>query len=198
MSAVRTLAAAAALLVLSGCSPGVREEIDTLSQLGDGDTLVVGRVELVPPLLKGEQRIKALNSGHYENKIFILADERDRVLPPEPRIFGFAGRIDAVLGSTFFVRSSAKPFYILAGVMFLDLGGKEYNKAYFPGGLRASLQPGDKAVYIGTLQYHRNEFFEISKVVVGDDYERANAEFKNKFGAKIPLRKALLTRAQER
>jgi hypothetical protein len=66
------------------------------------------------------------------------------------------------------------------------------NRAYFPGGLKVALKPGDRAVYVGTVQYHRNEFFEVTKTVIIDDYARANAEFKQKFGAKYPLRKALL------
>jgi hypothetical protein len=105
----------------------------------------------------------------------------------------YAGRIEAILGKNFFVRSDNKPFYILGGMMYLDLGGREMNRAYFPGGLKVSLKPGDKAVYVGTVQYHRNEFFEITKATIVDDYDRANAEFKKKFGAKYPLRKALLT-----
>jgi molybdopterin synthase catalytic subunit len=59
-----------------------------------------------------------------------------------------------------------------------------------------SLKPGDRAVYIGTVRYHRNEFWEITKVAIVDDYDRANADFRKKFGAKTPLRKALLTPAK--
>jgi hypothetical protein len=47
-------------------------------------------------------------------------------------------------------------------------------------------------VYIGTLRYHRDEFFEISRVVVVDEYAQANAEFVKKFGTRYPLRKVLL------
>ncbi len=67
---------------------------------------------------------------------------------------------------------------------------------YFPGGLKVSLRPGDRAVYVGTAQYHRNEFFEIARASVVDDYERADAEFKKKFGTKYPLHKVLLTAAR--
>jgi hypothetical protein len=59
--------------------------------------------------------------------------------------------------------------------------------------LRATLRPGDKAVYIGTIRYHRDEFFTISRIQIVDDYGHANAEFKKKFGSKHSLRKALLT-----
>ena len=44
------------------------------------------------------------------------------------------------------------------------------------------MAPGDKAVYIGTVQYFRDEFFDTTKVVVKDNYAKANAEFRQKFG----------------
>jgi hypothetical protein len=179
--------------VLSACVGAAREPVDSLSGLGGDETVVVGRIDIVPPLRKDEQKLKGLNSGSFENKVFLLADEHYRVLTEEPVMADYAGRIEAILGKNFFVRSNSKPFFILGGMMYLDLGGREMNRAYFPGGLKASLKPGDKAVYVGTVQYHRNEFFEVTKAAIVDDYERANAEFKKKFGAKYPLRKALLT-----
>jgi hypothetical protein len=194
---VRGLFAAAAVLALGACVGAARDEVDGPSQLGDGETVVVGRVELVPPLRKEEQRLKGIgSSGRYENKIYLLADRQYRVLTKEPGRADFAGRIEATFGKSFFVRSGAGPFFILGGVLYLDIGGSELNKAYFPGGLKVSIQPGDKAVYVGTLQYHRNEFFQVTKVVVVDDYEQASTEFRKKFGTKVPLRKALLTRAK--
>ena len=177
----------------SACVGAAREPVDSLSGLGGDETVVVGRIELVPPLRKDEQKLKGLNSGSFENKVFLLADEHYRVLTEEPGMADYAGRIEAILGKNFFVRSHSKPFFILGGMMYLDLGGREMNRAYFPGGLKVSIKPGDKAVYVGTVQYHRNEFFEVTKAAIVDDYDRANAEFKKKFGAKYPLRKALLT-----
>mgnify|MGYP001434112348 FL=1 len=102
------------------------------------------------------------------------------------------GRIEAKLGDHFFVSSGNSPFYILGGVVFLD-AGPGMNRARFPGGLKVSLNPGDRAVYIGTLRYHRDEFFEITRVAVVDEYGAAQAEFTKKFGAGVPLRKALMT-----
>jgi hypothetical protein len=179
--------------LLGACVGAAREPVDSLSGLGDGETVVVGRIELVPPLRKNEQKLKGLGTGRFENKIFLITDEHYRVLTEEPGMDDYAGRIEATLGKNFFVGSDSKPFYILGGMLYLDLGGPEMNRAYFPGGLRVALRPGDRAVYIGTVRYHRNEFFEITKAVIVDDYERANAEFKKKYGAKYSLRKALLT-----
>lgn len=192
---IRTWRAAASLLLitaLSGCVGAAREPIDSMGGLASDETIVVGRVELVPPLRKDEQKIKHV-IGDVENKIFLISDDHYRVLKEEPGMSDFAGRIEAKIGKTFFVRSSNKPFFILSGMLFLDIGDRETNRAYFPGGLKVALKPGDKAVYIGTIQYHRNEFFEITKSAIVDDYERANAEFKKKFGVKYSLRKALLT-----
>ena len=184
------------LVALGACAGAARVELNSLSELGGAETVVVGRVELVPPLRKDEQRIKGIGSGRYENKIFLITDEQYRVLKQEPVMADFAGRIEAILGQNFFVRSASKPFFILGGLLFLDIGGREMNKAYFPGGLKVSIRPGDKGVYIGTVRYHRNEFFEVTKVAIDDDYERANAEFKKKFGTQVSLRKALLTPAK--
>lgn len=182
------------LTALSACVvPAAREPVDSLSGLGGGETIVVGRVELVPPLHKDEQKIKGMVIGDVENKMFLITDEKYRVLTKEPELADFAGRIEAKLGQNFFVRSQNKPFYILGGMLYLELGGREMNRVYFPGGMKVSLKPGDRAIYVGTVQYHRDEFFEIRKVAILDEYDRANAEFKKKFGAKLPLRKALLT-----
>jgi len=192
---LRVRLAAAMLLIgaLSACVGPAREPLDSFSGLNGGETVVVGRIELVPPLRKNEQKLKGLGTGNFENKIILIADEQNRALTQEPGMADYAGRIEAILGKNFFVRSDGKPFYILGGMLYLDLGGQEMNRAYFPGGLKVSIKPGDKAVYVGTVRYHRNEFFEVTKAAIVDDYDRANAEFKKKFGTKYPLRKALLT-----
>lgn len=198
MSAGRLLSVrlAAALLlagVLGACVGPAREPVSSLSGLNGGETVVVGRIELVPPLRKNEQKFKGIIVGDWENKIVLITDDQYRTLTDEPGMADFAGRIETKFGQTFFVRSDNKPFYILGGMMYLDLGGNEINKAYFPGGLKVALKPGDKAVYVGTVRYHRNEFFEITRASIVDDYDAASTEFKKKFGAKYPLRKALLT-----
>ena len=192
MTRFATLFLAAAV---AACAGPAREPMDSFAGMGGGETLLVGRVELVPPLAKDEQKIDAVNSGSFENRMFLLADDHYRSIKGEPVTADFTGRIEAPLEKTFFVRSDSKPFYILGGMLWLDLG-RAMNKAYFPGGLKVPLQPGDRAVYIGTVRYHRNEFWEITKVAIVDDYDRANAEYRKKFGAKAPLRKALLTRAR--
>jgi len=174
---------------------GARKPVDRLSKLGPGEVVVVGRVELVPALNEHEQRLRGIGTGKFENKMFLVIDSEYRELTEEPDRGDFKGRIDATLGEDFSVSSSAEPFYVIAGMMYLSLGHGAPDQAYFPGGLKAGIEPGDKAVYIGTIRYHRDEFFEISKVEIVDDYERARAEFVERFGDEHPLKKALLVPA---
>ena len=83
--------------------------------------VIVGKVELVPPLRKGEQKIRGMVVGNFENTIYLMMDEKLRPLPQDPRIADYAGRIEALIGSTFFVRSKAVPSYVLGGILFLAL-----------------------------------------------------------------------------
>ena len=182
----------ALLAVMAGCAPAARAPLDSVDALGGEEMVVVGRVELVPPLRKGEQRIRGMVVGNFENRMFLITDEQPRPLPRELKLADYTGRVEAPLGSTFFVRSRSAPFYLLGGVLFLDFGGDTQQRAHFPGGMQVAARPGDRAVYIGTLRYHRDEFFEISRVVVVDEYAQANAEFVKKFGTRYPLRKVLL------
>jgi hypothetical protein len=100
---------------LSGCVGAAREPLDSLSELNSSETIVVGRIELVPGLAQGEQKVQGLNSGTFENKIFILADEQSRELKDEPVIADYSGRIEATIGKNFFVRSNNKSFFIRGG-----------------------------------------------------------------------------------
>jgi hypothetical protein len=182
------------VVLLAGCAPAPRAPLASLDALGRDETVIVGRVELVPPLREGEQKIRGGAIGDYKNRLFLMVDDKLRPLPEEPRIADYAGRVEAPIGATFFVRSTSVPFYVLGGVLFLEIGGASLERVYFPGGLHVALKPGDRAVYIGTLRYHRDEFFEITRVTVADDYRQASAEFEAKFGGRGVLRKALMTR----
>jgi hypothetical protein len=180
--------------VLAGCAPAPRAPLTSLDALDSGELVLVGKVEMVPPLRKGEQKIAGNVIGNFENRIYLMMDERLRPLPDDPRIADYAGRIEAPIGGTFFVRSKAAPSYVLGGILFLEMTGSSTQRVYFPGGFQVAARPGDRALYIGTLRYHRDEFFEITRVTVVDDYAAANAEFITRFGKGAALRKALLVR----
>jgi hypothetical protein len=185
-----------ALLALAACAPAARAPLTSIDALGRDEVVLVGKVELVPALRKHEQKIRGNVIGNFENRMYLVMDEKLRPLPEDLRVADYAGRIEALMGSTFFVRSKAEPAYVLGGVVFLDMGGNSQQKAYFPGGFQVAVKPGDRALYVGTLRYHRDEFFEIQRITVVDEYREASAEFAAKFGKGQTLRKALLTRVK--
>ena len=185
------------VLALAACAPAARAPLTSLSSLGSDEVVVVGKVELAPALRKGEQKIRGMVVGNFENTVYLMMDEKLRPLPQDPRIADYAGRIEARFGSTFFVRSKAAPAYILGGVLFLEIGGSSQEKIYFPGGFQVAAKPGDRAVYVGTLRYQRDEFFEFTRITVVDEYKEANAEFQAKFGSGQTLRKALMVRVKQ-
>ena len=171
-----------------------RKPITSFKKLGKNETVLVGRVELVPPLGEHEQRLRGIMSGKFENKMFMMAEPEYRELTEEPGMGDFKGRIDAPFGEEFFVKSSREPFYFIAGMMYLQLGHNTMpDLAYFPGGFKVDIRPDDKAIYIGTLRYHRNVFFETTNIEVIDEFTRVNAEFIKQFGEAHKLRKALMT-----
>jgi len=188
MSRSGMLARALILLVLTGCMGSPRPPADSFDDVGANEVLIVGRVELVPPLEKGEQRLKnMIGTGMVRNKLVLLTDERWHRLEGEPGWGSHKNRIEAVFNETFFVVSNNRTFYILLGELWLDAA----DKVYFPGGLKITVRPGDNAVYIGTLRYHRDEFFHFPRYGVVDDYEQAQKEFRKKFGSRYPLVKVL-------
>lgn len=192
---VATLAAIGLIVgapMLSGCgSP--RAPLHSIAELPYDEVAIVGRVVLTPPLAKDEQRL-SLGSHSRRNKVALITDNEPRQLKGEPGMSDYRGRIDAELGDEFYVKSGRTPFYILAGVVVLASGNNQrYDQAYLPGGLKVDIRAGDKAVYIGTVSYVRDEFFRITQMRVIDDYERVNAEFRKRFGSRHALRKALAT-----
>ena len=171
-----------------------RKPITSFKKLRQDETVVVGRVEMVPAFGEYGQRLRGPMSGKFENKIFMMAEPEYYELTEEPGMGEFKGRIDATFGEEFHVKSSNQPFYFIAGMFYLSLGqGSMPEIAYFPGGFKVDIRPTDKAIYIGTLRYHRNEFFEVTNIEVIDEYERVKAEFVHQFGTEHELRKALMT-----
>lgn len=152
---------------------------------------MVGRVELVPPLRPDEQQLSS-SSREYKNKIVLLTGHRPR--PVEDIGAGdMRGRMVLPLGQTFFVKADKETFYLVgATVLMKGRISSDLGRARLPALFRIDIQPTDRAVYVGTLRYHRDEFFGITRVELVDDYEHALTEFRNRFGARLSLRKSLL------
>ncbi|HEX2669142.1 MAG TPA: hypothetical protein VHP13_12280 [Gammaproteobacteria bacterium] len=195
MRALRWLLVVAPLL--AACVPESSiKPVDQPAALEADRVVLVGKVELHPALRPGEQK---LGDSYRE-----FADEALLVVDAGPRpVYEFSrgdlkSRIDAPFGKLFYVQAPAEPFYILKGWVVMNAEVKVMGPNEIPpdpaapleGMFRVDVRPGDKAVYIGTIQYYRDEFFSTEKVVVKDDYAAASKEFQKRFGG-LTLRKSL-------
>lgn len=186
--------AAALLFALAACVPASRvTPVSDFAELAANDVLLVGKVRLDPPLAADEQDLGSI-AEEFRNVAILVTDAELR--PVHELAYGdLDRRIDAPFDGTFFVRYPAEPFYILRGwvVMRAKIAtGSDGLPANAPlnGVFKVDLRPGDRAVYIGTIEYRRDEFFDTA-VAVKDEYARANAEFRERFGNGVSLRKAL-------
>ena len=188
---MRSLGALLLATTLAGCGL-TRPAITDLSQLRPDEVLVVGSVRLTPPLDERDQRDSwnVVVPGGYKNKVRILTGEQWRRLSPPLTMDDYRNNIHLDLGATGFASMPRASFYILLGAILMDDRNPD-DVAYLPGGFKVTVRGDDRAVYIGTLHYHRDEFFKIKKVRVEDDYARAAADFRKQFGKDVNLRKAL-------
>lgn len=188
---------------LAGCVGAPLQPLDSMSALSSGETVIVGRIELVPPLEDGEQRVESKGlfinpyADEMKNGVFLLTDEKSRNIG-EPSISDYNNRIEAKLEKPFYVRAKSAPLHINAAEIMMSVERYGTNKVRLPAKFRVDIKPGDKAVYIGTVRYHRDEFFEITRVEVVDDYARERAAFNKKFGAGLMLKKSIVKAASKR
>lgn len=186
----RAIVVSLAVLCAACAGPALRP-VDRPQDLDGGEVVLVGKVRLTPPLDKDDQVVVGFLPPDIRNKVTMILDDRLTPAEDEPSRSDYGGRIEAPLERTFFRARKREPFFIRLGVIVVEATGQGEKKAYLPAGFRVDVRPGDRAVYLGTIHYRRDEFFQIKQVTVEDDYEQARAEFRKKFGSRLALRKAL-------
>lgn len=155
------------------------------------EVYIVGRVELVPPLSADEQELKTIGSGRLRQRGYLFLS--DRLIDLTALGMG-AGR-HAVLvdmNKDFVVKRRAfdEMYYSGVQIWMQSTGASGIEHLNLPGGAVYNLKPGDKAVYIGTLRYHRDVYNGITKIEYIDDYQRALTHFRKETGqAGMMLRK---------
>ena len=186
-------------VLIAGCGT-IHPEVTSLSQISSGTALVVGQIDLVPPLRPGEQKLRL---GTFD-PLDVAGKLRDRAvlhLATEPRAVEETWEvINPKLGETFFFRIPQDKRFVVMGTITTKRVTTKVTKRQVVEDVAEivlppvefDLKPTDKAVYVGTLRFHRDEFNEVTKAEILDHFARASAEFKRKFGDGASLRKALL------
>ncbi len=179
----------------------VSERLDSFSQVGADEVVVVGKIEIVPPIKPEEQTYKALDplnaKRHFMGRAVMFMSD-------QPEYQEYTGdALNPPLEQTYFLKVPKAKRYMVKGSVTMAFALRtvsrrqavtEQTELKFPAPLALDIRPGDRALYVGTLRLHRDEFHEVTRAEVRDDYARAVADYRKKFpGAPLP-RKALLRR----
>ena len=196
---MRRLAALAAV-ALAGCV-SVSEGVDTLGDVGADAVLVVGRIEIIPAIKPEEQSFKALDpfntKRHYLGRAVLFMSDK-------PEYQEYTGQaLNPPLQETFFLQVPRDKRYMVKGSVTMAFALRtvsrrqavtDQTELMFPAPLALDIRPGDKAIYVGTLRLHRDEFHEVTRAEVRDEYAKALADYRARFPGAPALRKALLRR----
>jgi hypothetical protein len=199
MSSVRLLAAVALLFAGGACAyftPGPlapEQEVTSLLTVPDDKLLVVGRIELRPPFQPDEQVLRTPRRDELKDVLLLYAGSELQDLSTDtvgrPGAF-FRTKLDR----EFFIKIAKTPVLYLSGGAAYALYDPPTPSEFHVLGLylKTDIRRDDKAVYVGTLQVFRDSKDRVQKVLVRDDYQWANNQFIERFGASRTLRKALV------
>ena len=186
-------------LAAAGCVT-VSEGVDAWSDLGADAVLLVGKIEIVPPVKPEEQTYRAgvdiMNTKrHYISRALLFMSD-------EPRYQERTGdALNPPLEQTYFLKLPRSRRFMVKGSVTMALVARavtarqsviDHTELLFPAPIEFDIRPDDRAIYVGTLRLHRDEFHEVTQAEVFDQFSTAYAEFTRKFGGGLPLRKALL------
>jgi hypothetical protein len=168
---MKALLIAAFALVLQACAvPQALPEATTLDA-GADEVVVIGKIELVPPLdPKFEQRShwNVVGEKRMLGRVWMSTGAEYRPITTS-QLEGseFQSSLEAQWGVPFMVKAVRQRTYLNGGVTHLDVLRQE--RLWFPGGFYFDVPAGARAVYVGTLRYHRNDFNAITRIEVLDE-----------------------------
>ena len=189
------------ILLLSACGKRVSENlvkpprtVALINELGEIDLLVIGKIEVIPPIVPLEQSTLAET---YRNKVTLVFRDELKHLRQLSR-YDRKGQVTVSLAEQFYVAVPDTMNYFLGTTIPMRAQkqrGKsqpEIVNAKLPAAMYMVARRQDRAIYIGTIRYFRDEFFDIYNVEIVDEFKQARQEFEKKFGTNVPLKKSLL------
>ena len=196
-------ALAGVALLLAGCV-SVSENLSSLSGVGADSVVLVGKIQIIPPIGQGEQKYKVgldpfnTHRNVIGRAVLFVSDRPEYQERTQ-------NALNPPLEETFFLKLPKSQRFMVKGAVTMEFAARavsarqvavDQSELLFPAPIAFDIRPGDTAVYIGTLRLYRDEFHEVTKAEVRDDYGEASAQFRSKFpGAPAP-RKALLKPAK--
>jgi hypothetical protein len=191
---MKALLIAAFALALQACAVPQALPEATALDAGANEVVVIGKIELVPPLdAKFEQRShwNVVGEKRLLGRVWMSTGAEYRPITTS-QLEGseFQRSLEAQWGVPFMVKTARQRTYLNGGVTHLDVLRQE--RLWFPGGFYFDVPAGARAVYVGTLRYHRNDFNAITRVEVLDERRDVAAVLKGAPAADV--RTSLLQR----
>lgn len=157
------------VLLLQACAASKALPPATDLKASDAEVVVIGKIELVPPLDGTEQKKRWNHFGteHFFRIRMATGAESRPVTVGQVKSSEYRTHLEVDWGKPFIVKAPRQRTYLNGGFTWLDI--EDSTKLWFPGGYYFDVPGGAKAVYIGTLRFHRNDFNTITKVEVVDE-----------------------------
>ncbi len=182
-------------------APTRRNDIEDLSQLKTGQVIVVGRVVLDPALSRKEQHItKGIGTEELKGSAMLYFGEKAYTKDENPGMSDMNGYVMIPFNGLFFAAFDPWDHYFQMMAYMLDLsmhmsgpqGRASFSTqqwAYFPLNRKMVLNEGDQVIYIGTVEFKRDDFNAPKGVKFVDHSEYDYAEIRKRFGKNVKIRK---------
>lgn len=196
------LAAVAVAIFLSGCMTP-KSSIEDLASVNKAtEVIVVGRIEIVPKIQKEEVSVKMAIGGDDLYRQFVLRVNTD--IGETTNYMTDTDNMAVVKTEEDFYISSNRnePFNLFGGWFYTKLhGGGSVSSSVvlfqILDGIKAEIPSGAGAIYVGTIKFKRDEFFNLKAISFEqDDYEAAQRRFHKKFNTNMPLVRVKVTKAK--
>lgn len=160
-----------ACLLLQACAlPKTLPEATDL-KAGAAEVVVIGKVELVPPLdprLEQKTHWNVIGEKRMLGRVLVAtAGEFRPIRTGTLDTADFQETLEVEWGVPFMVKAARQRTFVNGALAHLDVLAQE--RLWFPGGYYFDVPKDAHAVYIGTLRYHRNDFNRIVRVEIVDE-----------------------------
>ncbi len=169
-------------------------QVTSLMSVPPEEAIMVGRIELHPPLQAGEQALTSSSGEEFNNAFILYGGARLRDFAKR-KPDTYEGSFATTLDKEFFIKVDKGSTFFISGGTFYTEYDPPYHVTYYTlsSPFQVEVMANDEAVYIGTIQYYRDENNKVKEVMIRDDYQWADSQFKERFGTSKTLRKSLAT-----
>jgi hypothetical protein len=185
-----SLLLAGLILSLSSCAGNaVKRGNIGGDEAGPDTTIIVGRIVVEPEPEAGEKGF--FNSG-YDGQVRLYCDSVLKLETVHDNSFweNWPVQVAGNEGQTFYYGIPNRRCYAVMAGYFLSRSDS-YEIIHLPVSFTLDIQPGDGAVYIGTIKFTRDAFYNVKRIDVYDEYAKVYPEFVKIYGPGVKLKKAV-------